>query len=77
MSNMSYCRFTNTRGDMEDCLEAIRNEKNLSDFEAQAGKNMFQDILEFCQEYGIIDTFDNDVLQEIFRHLQEQIEDDE
>jgi len=55
MANMSYCRFTNTRQDMDDCLEALRNEKRLSDFEVRAGRNMFRDILEFCQEQGIID----------------------
>lgn len=30
MANMSYCRFQNTRQDMEDCLDALRNEKRLS-----------------------------------------------
>ena len=49
MSNMSYCRFTNTRSDMEDCLEALRDETPLSDFEVRAGKAMFKDILEVCQ----------------------------
>ena len=48
MANMSYCRFTNTRSDMEDCLEALRDEKPLSDFEVRAGKAMFKDILEVC-----------------------------
>lgn len=34
MSNMSYCRFTNTRSDLNDCLDAIREDKRLSDVEA-------------------------------------------
>lgn len=25
MSNMSYCRFRNTLGDLRDCVEAFRN----------------------------------------------------
>ena len=30
MSNMSYCRFENTSRDLDDCVEAIRNQ-NLTD----------------------------------------------
>ena len=77
MANMSYCRFTKTRQDMEDCLEALRDEKHLSDFEVRAGRNMFSDILEFCQEQGIIDAFNEDVLENLFAGLQEQENEDE
>lgn len=30
MANMSYCRFRNTRDDMNDCLDALREGKTLS-----------------------------------------------
>lgn len=38
MANMSYCRFQNTRSDMEDCMDALREEKHLSGDEAKAGR---------------------------------------
>ena len=77
MSNMNYCRFTNTRSDMEDCLEALRDEKPLSDFEVRAGKAMFKDILEACQNYGIIDAFDGDEVDRLFDNLLEKEDEDE
>ena len=77
MSNMSYCRFTNTRSDMEDCLEALRDETPLSDFEVRAGKAMFKDILEVCQAYGIIAAFDGDEIDRLFDNLLEKEEEDE
>ena len=77
MSNMSYCRFTNTRSDMEDCLEALRDEKPLSDFEVRAGKAMFKDILEVCRAYGIIDAFDDDEIDRLFDNLLEKEDEDE
>lgn len=54
MANMSYCRFQNTRGDVQDCLNALRMEKPLSRDEANAGRWMFDDILSYCRENGII-----------------------
>ena len=77
MSNMSYCRFTNTRSDMEDCLEALRDETPLSDFEVRAGKAMFKDILEVCRAYGIIDAFDDDEIDRLFDNLLEKEDEDE
>ena len=29
MPNMSYCRFTNTRSDLNDCLDAICRDERL------------------------------------------------
>ena len=77
MANMSYCRFTNTRSDMEDCLEALRDETPLSDFEVRAGKAMFKDILEVCRAYGIIDAFDDDEIDRLFDNLLEKEDEDE
>lgn len=77
MSNMSYCRFTNTRSDMEDCQEALRDETPLSDFEVRAGKAMFKDILEVCRAYGIIDAFDDDEIDRLFDNLLEKEDEDE
>lgn len=57
MANMSYCRFQNTRLDMEDCLDALREEKPLSRDEANAGRWMIGDILAYCRDNGIIDSY--------------------
>lgn len=44
MSNMSYCQFQNTLGDLQDCYETL-NEKSLdelSDEERKAAKQLIQ-----------------------------------
>jgi len=52
--NMSYCRFENTKKDLEDCLEHI-NDSDLSKRE----KSSRETLLELCQE--IIDEWDYDI----------------
>lgn len=52
--NMSYCRFHNTRRDMSDCLDALRNEERLSKSEAKNAKYMFEDILEYLLDMEVI-----------------------
>jgi hypothetical protein len=50
MSNMSYCRFTNTRADLEDCCEALEEIPTLlalSDAELSAADQMY----ELCRRY--------------------------
>lgn len=53
MSNMSYCRFTNTRTDLNDCLDSLRHDERMSEMEVREGRNMFEEFLTFCQEYLI------------------------
>lgn len=77
MSNMSYCRFTNTRGDLQVCLDAIRQDSRLSDFEAKAGRRMFEEFLAFCREYDIIDYYDRETLKALFDGLQKKEDNDE
>lgn len=77
MSNMSYCRFTNTRSDLNDCLDAIREDKRLSDVEARAGRWMFDEFLSFCLEYGIINSYDQENLRTLFDGLEEKERGDE
>lgn len=77
MANMSYCRFRNTKLDMENCLEAIREEKNLSAEEARAGRRMFEDILDLCRDYGIIDTYDSGVVEDLFDGMAERRDEDD
>ena len=76
MSNMSYCRFTNTRGDLQDCLYAIEEHKRLSQSESRAGRNIFCDFLDFCREYGFIEEYDKDAVEELFRTLKESPEEE-
>lgn len=72
MSNMSYCRFTNTRSDLQACLDAIRQDGRLSDYEAKAGKWMFEEFLDFCLEQDIIEGYDKEILAEMFRSLRKK-----
>ena len=48
MSNMSYCRFTNTRTDLNDCLDSLRHDERMSEMEVREGRNMFEEFLTFC-----------------------------
>ena len=77
MANMSYCRFHNTRLDLEDCIDALRNEERLSSDEARAGRNLFGDFLSFCveQEQGIIDSFDSEEVETLFYRLEREDDD--
>lgn len=68
--NMGYCRFTNTKTDLGDCLDSIRRDDRLSNFEAAAGKSMFREFLSFCRDYDIIDGYDNDIIDELFDGLR-------
>lgn len=70
--NMSYCRFYNTRDDLEECLDAIREEKRISEEEARAGRWMFDDFLDFCRENGIIDSYDTEAVRDLFDSLKEK-----
>ena len=77
MSNMSYCRFHNTRLDLEDCIEALRNEERLSSDEARAGRPLFDDFLSFCVDQGIIDGFDSEEVEILFGRLEREDDDDD
>lgn len=77
MANMRYCQFQSTRWDMEECLDALREEKHLSTDEAKAGRWMFDDILDFCRDMGIIDSYDAEALEDLFDGLTESEEDDD
>ena len=68
--NMSYCRFTNTKTDLTDCLDAIRRDERVSGDEADAGKRMFREFLAFCRDYDIIDGYDDGIVDDLFNGLQ-------
>ena len=77
MANMSYCRFRNTRLDMEDCLDALREGKRLSSDEARAGRWMIDEILSYCQDSGIIDSYDGQMLEAVYERLAKEDADDD
>lgn len=70
--NMSYCRFRNTRMDLDACLDSIRMGERLDGPEADAGRMMFRGFLDFCQEYGIIDGYDEEAVGGLFDDLRER-----
>ena len=63
MSNMSYCRFENTAGDLGDCIEAIRDWedecKDLSDYELSSLKDLLIQAREIIElEDDILDILE-------------------
>lgn len=66
MSNMSYCRFHNTRSDLSVCLQVLSDDENLSVDEAGEGRRMFKEFLDFCRENDIITDYDSDELRNLF-----------
>ncbi len=77
MANMSYCRFHNTRLDLQDCLDAISDCASTSAHEVKTGRLMFDDFLSFCQENGIIDSYDMEAVEAMFEGMVERHDDDE
>jgi len=64
MSNMSYCRFENTRGDMSDCIEALATrEADLSLDEYRAARGMLSEVIDFFVDEGIVDEADVNLLR--------------
>lgn len=55
MANMSYCRFNNTKIDLDDCLDALREGETLSESEFNKCKQMFRNFVSFLEDEGIIE----------------------
>ena len=51
MANMSYCRFQNTLGDFEDCLDALNSGKPISDDEQRAAFWLIQKARELVEQF--------------------------
>lgn len=62
MANMSYCRFANTRIDVEDCIETLREAEwsgeTISEDEIGYCRMMFDTIIDYLDEEGLLDTDD-------------------
>ena len=65
MANMSYCRFANTRIDMKDCLDTLREaewgDEKISEDEIGYCRMMFDNIIDYLNEEGLINEFDWDI----------------
>jgi len=48
MGNMSYCRFENTKRDLEECLEALHENGGVDGIEED--KEHVKDLIEICKE---------------------------
>ena len=59
MANMSYCRFQNTLGDFEDCVDAIDNAKELSLDEQRAAFWLIKRARELAEQFE--DHSDDDI----------------
>lgn len=53
MSNMSYCRFSNTLADLEDCRDSLDDTppEELSDGELAAFNRMVQVMKDFLEDW--------------------------
>ena len=54
MANMSYCRFQNTKLDLEDCVQSLHDRDHLSDEEYNSMKRMreiAEEFLEASEDY--------------------------
>jgi hypothetical protein len=69
MANMSYCRFQNTLGDFEDCLDALNSGKMMSDDEQRAAFWLIQKARE------LVEQFDGESDDEIREQLKSRDED--
>ncbi|MNG33659.1 hypothetical protein D3C84_1199590 [compost metagenome] len=67
---MSYCRFSNTSADVEDCIEALENRDISSNEEKRKAKRMIDGFLSYCLQEGIIDDFDPERIDEIIEECK-------
>lgn len=76
MSNMSYCRFNNTRIDLEECLEVLKNEEEItSESERKNAKRMLVSFLEFCYDQDLIEEIpEEEKIDELINRCSEEDE---
>ena len=62
MSNMSYCRFENTFGDLEECYHALLNEGGVEGIEEESNeyeKPYIKKLIDLCKD--IVEEFGDEV----------------
>jgi len=78
MMNMGHCRFENTNMALQECIDAIDENRVYTGGEDSEAKELITKFLEFCEENGLIDDFDADeVINLIDMSTEEDDEDEE
>jgi hypothetical protein len=70
MANMSYCRFQNTLGDFEDCLDALNSGKAMSDDEQRAAFWLIKQARELAEQFA--DHSDEEIKEFLARFTEEE-----
>ena len=73
MEHLSYIKIEETgqRGGDYGIHQPMHDER-MSEMEVREGRNMFEEFLTFCQEYGIIDDYDGQLVMSLFQNLKER-----
>ena len=77
MSNMSYCRFENTYGDLMDCFNALRDNDIQSEGERKKAKRMLEEICEFVLDQNLIEWEINECAIDEWMHEIKRANEDE
>ncbi len=70
MVNMSYCRFHNTNLALNECIDALVENENVSEEELKSGKIMFTNFCTFLLENGMIEDFNQDTIEDFFDNYE-------
>ena len=70
MANMSYCRFENTLGDLQDCQEALENIYEEIQGMSKYEKQSLTPFIELCKE--IADNHDIEDIQELIDQNEDE-----
>ena len=52
MANMSYCRFSNTLSDLQDCYRVMDENPKLDEEEEKAAKKLIRLCRQIADDYG-------------------------
>lgn len=69
MANMSYCRFHNTLGDFEDCVNALDTQKELSRSEQNAAFWLIQKARQLAEQF---EDHSDDEIKEFLASFSEE-----
>ena len=70
MANMSYCRFHNTALDLHDCIDALEERTVASEDERDKAYELLRTFLDFAEDNGIIEEYDEDSLNNVIDDLE-------
>lgn len=69
--NMDYCKYELTLSDMRQCLRALEAAYPTSERECEYAEVMFEDILTTMLALGVIDDYDQDLLNGLCQEMNE------